>query len=67
MTHVGFVSWENKAIQIKELIGDASGAATLIATWTGVINLCITLFGNVGGQSMKTLSLVYRWIWGGLI
>ena len=54
------------ALQESKLIKNESGFATTMAIGYGLIDLGMIFFGNFCGQSMKTLSLVYRWCWGGI-
>ena len=60
MMHLEYVLRES------ELIKNESGCATSMAIGYGLIDLGLTLFGVFCGQGMKTLSLVYRWCWGGI-
>ena len=70
MMRVEYVLRGNKLSMLKKgvkcLITDESGVATLIAIGYGVIDIGLIFFGNCSGQTMKTLSLVYRWCWGGI-
>ena len=63
MMHLGYVFAASK---LERLITDEEGVATLIAIGYGLIDLAMIFFGNFCGQGMKTLSLVYRWCWGGI-
>ena len=65
MMRAGYALRESR-LGIKRLIIDESGIATLISIGYGLINIGLTGFGTCGGQAMKTLSLVYRWCWGGI-
>ena len=68
MMRAGYASQESELgmKKFKRLITDEEGFATAMAIGYGLIDLGMILFGNVCGQSMKTLSLVYRWCWGGI-
>ena len=65
MMRAGYALRESR-LGVKRLIKDESGIATLISIGYGLIDIALTFCGTWPPQAMKTLSLVYRWCWGGI-
>ena len=52
---------------MKQLIKNDDGIATIVTISWGCLGILTVWLGSGGGQIMKWCSLIYRWVWGGIV